>query len=141
MSDAIAKDIATIIKGIFDAFMNHTPGGIEDHMDPESTIWDVFTPHLIRGKAERDKFHADDQAQMQARGALTLTVEPPVVDSWGDTALARYYLNFAYQPPNATKGRVRITNVFRFKGGKWWIVHHHEGMVPTGVPPIGEKKA
>jgi ketosteroid isomerase-like protein len=140
MSDAIAREITGIIRGIFDAFQNHTPGGIEGHMDPSATVWDVFTPHLIRGRAERDKFHADDQQQMQARGKLTMTIEDPVVDAWDTTALARYYLNFEYQPPNATKGRVRITNVFRRKGDKWWIVHHHEGLVPTGVPPITEKK-
>jgi len=140
MTDATAKEIKSIIKGMFDAFQNHTPGGIEDHMDPNATIWDVFTPHLIRGKAERDKFHAEDQTQMQARGALTMKIEDPVIDSWDDTAIARYYLDFSYEPPNATKGRVRITNVFHRKGGKWWIVHHHEGIVPTGVPPTNEKK-
>ncbi len=140
MSDAIAREITAIIRGIFDAFQNHTPGGIEGQMDPNATVWDVFTPHLIRGKAERDKVHADDQQQMLARGKLTMTIEDPVVDAWDTTALARYYLNFEYQPPNATKGRVRITNVFRRRGDKWWIVHHHEGLVPTGVPPITEKK-
>src|SRR5688572_12834972 len=134
MTDATVKEINGIIKGIFDAFQNHTPGGIEDHMDVDATVWDVFTPHLIRGKAERDKFHADDQTQMQARGALTMKIEQPVIDAWDNTAIARYFLDFSYQPPNATKGRVRITDVFHRKNGKWLIVHHHEGMVPTGVP-------
>jgi ketosteroid isomerase-like protein len=104
-------------------------------------VWDVFTPHLIRGKAERDKFHADDQAQMQARGPLTMTIEDMVVDAWDDTALARFYLNFKYLPPNPAEGRVRITDVFRRVNGRWKIVHHHEGLVPTGIPPITEKKA
>ena len=57
----------------------------------------------------------------------------------GDTALARYYLNFAYAPPNAASGRIRITDVLRRFDGRWKIVHHHEGLVPTGVPPITEK--
>jgi len=135
---SVEKEIADIIKGVFQAFENHSPDGIETHMHPDVTVWDVFTPQLIRGKAERDKFHQDDQAQMQARGPLTLKIEEPVVDAWGDAAIARYYLEFDYQPPNAAQGRVRITNVFRKVDDRWLIVHHHEGLVPTGIPPITE---
>lgn len=135
---ADTQAIANIIKGVFKAFENHSPEGIEEHMHPDVTVWDVFTPQLIRGKEEREKFHRDDQAQMQARGPLTLKLEEPVVDSWGDSAIARYYLEYDYQPPNAAQGRVRITNVFRRIDGRWLIVHHHEGLVPTGIPPITE---
>jgi ketosteroid isomerase-like protein len=137
-TDSTAAEIATIIKGIFNAFADHDPDGIDSHMHPDSTVWDVFTPHLIRGQAERDAFHAEDQKQMQARGPLTLKVEEPVVNAWGDTAIALYYLEYSYEPPNAASGRVRITDVFRKVEGKWMIVHHHEGTVPKGIPPITE---
>ena len=59
----VNQEIAGIIKGIFAAFEDHEPGGIEAHMHPDATVWDVFTPHLIRGTEEREKFHADDQKQ------------------------------------------------------------------------------
>ena len=137
-SNSDKEEIRSIIEKIFKAFENHSPGGIEDHVHPEVTIWDVFTPQLIRGKKERDKFHADDQSQMQARGQLTLSIEDPLVDVWKDIAIARYYLNFKYAPPNATKGRVRITDVFRRSDTGWLIAHHHEGMVPEGIPPIAD---
>ncbi|NQV79069.1 MAG: nuclear transport factor 2 family protein, partial [Alphaproteobacteria bacterium] len=48
------------------------------------------------------------------------------------------YLEFDYQPPNPANCRVRITNVFRKIDGRWLIVHHHEGLVPTGIPPIAD---
>lgn len=134
----VQAEITAIIKGIFSAFEEHDPDGIEGHMHPDSTVWDVFTPQLIRGTAEREKFHAEDQEQMQARGPLTLTVGDPEVSSWGDTALAMYYLNYSYEPPNPAEGQVRITDVFRKIDNKWMIVHHHEGAVPTGIPPITE---
>ena len=132
----VAQEITAIIKGIFTAFEDHDPDGIEGHMHPDATVWDVFTPHLIRGTEEREKFHADDQKQMQARGPLTLSIDEPVVDTWADTAIARYYLSYKYEPPNAAEGQVRITDVFRKINGKWMIVHHHEGAVPTGIPPL-----
>ncbi len=134
-----AKEIAAIIKGIFTAFEDHDPDSIEGHMHPDATVWDVFTPQMIRGIEERKKFHEDDQKQMLARGPLSLNIEEPEVDAWEDTALACYYLNYTYQPPNAAEGRVRITDVFRRIDGKWLIVHHHEGTVPTGPPPITEQ--
>ena len=138
MTDSTEQQLATIIRSIFDAFAAHESGVIEQHMDPDATVWDVFTPQLIRGPEEREKFHADDQAQMQARGPLTLNIDDPVIDVWGDMAIARYYLNFSYEPPNATDGEIRITDVFCRRDDLWVIVHHHEGMVPTGVPPIDE---
>ncbi len=133
------QEIAAIIKSIFAAFDEHDPGGIETHMHPDSTVWDVFTAPLIRGSEERKKFHKADQSQMQARGTLSYEISEPVVDVWGtDTAIAKYYLSFEYQPPNATSGTVRITDVMRMIDGRWQVVHHHEGMVPEGVPPIDE---
>ena len=136
----VTNEIKKIINEIFIAFEEHKPEGIEKHMHPNVTIWDVFTPQLIRGQKERDKFHADDQEQMQARGPLQLSIEDPVIDSWNEVVIARYYLNFVYLPPNATQGRVRITDVFRKVGAHWLIVHHHEGIVPEGIPSISEKK-
>jgi len=58
----------------------------------------------------------------------------PFVDVWGDVAVARYLLEFEYQPPGALIGTVRITDVLRRIDGRWLIVHHHEGLVPAGPP-------
>jgi ketosteroid isomerase-like protein len=139
--EAAEKEIADIIKGIFAAFDNHDPEGIEGHMHPESTVWDVFTPDLIRGVDERNKFHEDDQKQMQARGTLSYEISDPIVDLWGDdTAIAKFYLTFEYQPPNATSGKVRITDVLQRIDGRWMVVHHHEGLIPEGVPPTDDPK-
>jgi ketosteroid isomerase-like protein len=128
--------IEAVIRGIFDNFAAHRSDDIESALDADCTIWDVFQPDLIRGTAERERFHESDQAQMQARGKLTMTIDTPLTDVWGDTALARYRLSFTYEPPNATEGVVRISDVLRRKNGKWVVVHHHEGMVPGGIPPI-----
>lgn len=126
-----AQDVEAVIRGIFRDFMEHKPGSIEARQHDDCTVWDVFTPELIRGVEERKKFHAKDQAQMKARGPLSLVVEDSiVVDAWDNTAIARYYVSFAYQPPNATEGRVRITSVFRKIEGRWLMIHHHEGLVP-----------
>jgi ketosteroid isomerase-like protein len=128
--------IIQIIEKMFRDFLEHRPEGVEAALHEDCTVWDVFVPQLIQGKENRIRYHAEDQAQSQARGALTLDIEEPVISVWGDTALARYYLHFDYQPPNAISGSVRISSVFRREAGRWQIVHHHEGMVPAGVPAV-----
>jgi len=136
MSKTAENEIMAVIDTMFRDFTEHRPEGVEDALHEECTVWDVFVPHLIQGKENRVRYHAEDQAQSQARGPLTLRVDSPVISVWGDTALARYYVHFDYQPPNAVKGSVRISSVLRKENGRWQIVHHHEGMVPAGVPAI-----
>ena len=132
------KEIERAIRKMFREFSEHRPEGVEDALHPDCTVWDVFLPQLIQGKQDRVRYHAADQAQSQSRGPLTMTIDSPVISVWGDTALARYYLNFRYDPPNAVTSAVRITSVFRREGERWLIVHHHEGTVPAGVPPTDE---
>lgn len=136
MTSSAEQQVETVIREMFRAFIEHRPEDIEAALHTDCTVWDVFVPHLIQGKANRVKYHAADQAQSQARGALTLDVESFVISVWGDTALARYYIRFHYAPPNPVEGTVRITTVLRCEEGKWLIVHHQEGMVPAGIPPI-----
>jgi ketosteroid isomerase-like protein len=139
MSTTPEREVAAHIRAMFAHFTEHRPDQIEASLHQDCTVWDVFVPELIMGKENRVRYHAADQAQSQARGPLTLTVDEPVTTVWGDTALARYYVRFKYEPPNAVEGVVRITSVLRRENGRWLIVHHHEGMLPGGVPPTNER--
>ena len=133
------NDVDTIeqrIRTMFDSFVGHDAGAVESALHQDCTVWDVFVPELIEGEAARLAYHQADQAQSQARGTLDLRVEMLRTDVWGDFALSRYIVRFDYQPPNPTSGVVRITTVLRRLEGKWVIVHHQEGMMPNGVPPL-----
>ncbi|MSO66084.1 MAG: DUF4440 domain-containing protein [Alphaproteobacteria bacterium] len=133
------KEIVRMIKANFDAFAAHSIETMRTMDHPDSTIWDMFEPELFIGEEGRARFRRNDVGQSKRRGKLTINVEDPVVvDIWENTALARYYLNFRYQPPNAMANRVRITDVFQRVDGKWLRRHHHEGTIPTGVPPTTE---
>jgi ketosteroid isomerase-like protein len=133
-AEADAGAVAEVIRGVFQAFGDGRVDRIEDALAEDCTIWDVFTPQLIRGRKERARFHAADQAQMRARGPLIWKVGEPLIDVWGDTAVARYLLEFEYRPPRAFAGIVRITDLLRRIDGRWLIVHHHEGLLPAGPP-------
>ena len=130
------RDVVALVHRIFDSYLQFDPELLEQCDAPECTIWDLFEPDLVRGgAAARAEFRQKDMSESQQRGPLTIDIEEPVVDVWGDFAVARYYLDYEFQPPGALRGRVRITTVARRIDGEWRRVHHQEGQVPTGRPP------
>lgn len=140
MSDLHAE-IETAIRSIYGAFLQFDADAIERGDADDCTVWDVWYPDLVRGKAARAAFRAEDMAAAKRRGPLRINLEPPVVTFHGNVAIARYYLDFAFEPPNATSGRVRVTTVFErdpTAPAGWRRLHHHEGMMPTGRPPFTE---
>ena len=129
--------VTQLVKRIFDSYLKFDPELLDQCDAPECTIWDLFEPDLVRGgSAGRAEFRKKDMADSQKRGPLSIEIEEPVVDVWGDVAVARYYLNYQFEPPGALAGRVRITTVARRMEGEWRRVHHHEGAVPAGRPPL-----
>ena len=124
------KEIERIIYSIFNAFQAGETNKIEDFLHENATVWDVFTPDLIRGKEQLEEFHKKDQEQKNSRGALSIDIEKPLITVRENSAIALYYLNFSYEKPNEISGRVRITDIFSRDGTGWKIIHHHEGMVP-----------
>lgn len=137
MSDDAAQ-IEALIRGIFESFTAHKPEDIAARTHKDYTVWDVFVPELIIGHDAQKTYREADQRQSKARGKLTIDIETPHINVWGDFAIARYYLNFVYEPPYPISGKVRITTVLLREDGRWKTVHHHEGMVPTGVPAYSD---
>lgn len=129
--------VAELVRKIYASYLQYDPALLERCDAPECTIWDLFEPHLVRGgNAARAEFRKKDMADSQRRGRLTIDIDEPIVDVWGDFAVARYYLSYEFKPPGALKGRVRVTTVARRVDGEWRRVHHHEGAVPTGRPGL-----
>ncbi len=139
VAEAIKKEIAEIIRLVYSAALeSHDADDTDQPFHDDATLWDAFEPSLYIGKEERMEFHNLDQEQLKGRGPLTMNLEEPIVTAWSDTAIARYHLDYAFEPPNAHAGRIRITDVFRRIDDRWMIMHHHEGKVPSGFPPISE---
>ena len=63
------KEIERIIYSIFNAFKAGETNKIEDFLHDDATVWDVFTPDLIRGKEQLEEFHKRDQQQKNSRDA------------------------------------------------------------------------
>jgi ketosteroid isomerase-like protein len=129
-NDAAKAEILGLIRSVFEAVTRHDVEAVLAILHPDTTVWDYRTPGMVRGHDHHRQVLNAGQANMTDRGPPTFTVEDPIIDVWGDTAVARFYLSYEYKPPNPVSGRVRITDVFRRSGGRWLRMHHHEGVEP-----------
>ena len=137
-SDSLASDkqaVADLVRRIFASYQKFDPDLLELCDAPDCTLWDLFEPELVHGgSSARAQFREKDMSDSQKRGPLTIEIEEPLVDVWGDVAVARYYLNYAFAPPGELSGHVRITTVARKIDGEWRRAHHHEGVVRRDDP-------
>ena len=134
------KAVVQLVHRVFNSYQQFDPELLDQCDAPECTIWDLFEPDLVRGgSSARAEFRKKDMSDSRQRGPLSINIEAPVVDVWGDFAVARSYLDYAFKPPGALEGRVRITTVARRIDGEWRRLHHHEGIVPTGRPPLTDQ--
>ncbi|MCS6802881.1 MAG: hypothetical protein RMM58_11875 [Chloroflexota bacterium] len=134
MSD-LRAEFEAAVRYSYGSFLQFDPEAIERGDADDGAVWHGWFLDPVRGKAGR----ADDIAAAKRRGPLRLDLEPPVVTFHGNVAIARYYLDFAFAPPNATSGRVWVTPVFERDPSApagWRRLHRHEGMVPAGRPPL-----
>ena len=129
------KAVASLVRRIYDSYLQFDPALLEQCDTDDCTIWDLFEPQLVRGGPRaRAEFRNKDMTDSKRRGELTIDIEEPIVDGWDDVAFARYYLAYEFKPPGALQGQVRVTTIARRIDGEWRRVHHHEGVVPTGRP-------
>ncbi len=111
---------------IYAGFLAGDRSRIDSHLHPQGTFWDSAEAELIRGKAELDAARHRRPPAAGAPVVVELTAVDPVVDVWGDTALARHWLTVRFEDGTPSPESVRVTTVWRFTDGSWLAVHNHE---------------
>jgi ketosteroid isomerase-like protein len=123
--DPEAERVWAAITAIYGAFLRGDRGAIDGHLSAEATIWDSEHIPLVRGKAELDAMR--DARPADGPTPTGLVAIDPVIDVFGDVALARHVLvaTFADRPEQ----RIRNTSVWRLLDGRWLCVHNHEDVL------------
>ena len=134
-SDTDIADVRSVLEAVWRHFAEQDPEAMLDLLHDSCTIWDIFQPALVTRSSLADYVRKDFD-QSAARGRLSYAMSDFTIDVWDDTALARFYLTYDYQPPNPAAGTGRITVVLRRFPAGWRLVHVHEGQVPAGIPPV-----
>ncbi len=121
MTSSVQIEIQRELDDMYDAFQQRDWERFNVHLDPAVTAWESHLPEMIYGQAQLDAYRASRPAPpaLSSFGAVGLEVE-----SWGETALARYSL-VGVDAGTAVERRSRVTEVFRRNADRWVIVHRH----------------
>lgn len=125
-SDA-KNQIINLLDSMYDAYQRRDWDLFNSHLDPSVTAWESHLPDLIKGQTQLDE-HRNSRATPRPLSSLTATNH--LVDDWNDTALVRYLL-IAVDEETAITLTSRITEVLRWNGSRWKIVHRHAEYLPT----------
>lgn len=120
-----AESIWSTINAIYDAFLVGDRSTIDSAIDEDATVWDSSHAPLLRGKRELDAVR--DARPSDGHRPTELVATDPVIDVWGDVALARHVLVARYE--GQADQRIRNTSAWRRKDARWVCVHNHEDLL------------
>lgn len=133
--DEAAQRIWAATLDIYAGFLAGDRARIDAHLHPDATFWDTDEAELICGlaalDAARDRRPAGDAPAAGAAAVVALDAADPVIDVWGEVALARHWVSARFAGDAAASQDVRVTTVWRLVDGTWLAVHNHEDVRAT----------
>lgn len=133
--NVVAQSIWAATLDIYDGFLTGDRARIDAHLHPEATFWDSAEAELIQGRAAldaaRDRRPAVADAAAASSVVVALDAADPVIDVWGDVALARHWVTVRFAGDAVAAEDVRVTTVWRLVDGRWLAVHNHEDVWAT----------
>ena len=130
---AAAADIWAATLDIYAGFLAGDRPRIDAHLHPDGTFWDSEEAELIQGEtalqATRDRRPVAQDPATPA--VVALDAADPVIDVWGDVALARHWVTVRFADDRADPQDVRVTTVWRRVDGRWLAAHNHEDVRAT----------
>lgn len=124
--DGAAQRIWAATLDIYDGFLSADRARIDGHLDPDVTLWDTDEAELIIGLPALNAVRDLRPAHPAGPAVVALEAVDPVIDVWGDVALARHWLTVRFADDAALPQDVRVTAVWRLVDGRWRAVHNHE---------------
>lgn len=113
------------VNAIYAAYLAGDRAAIDAHIADDATLWDSAHEPLVRGKAEREGLR--DARPADGPTPAVLRASDPVIDVYGDVAVARHLLTVVYE--SQPEARIRNTGGWRKIDGRWQVVHNHEDVL------------
>lgn len=129
-----ARQIKEALTDMYSAFLESDWERFNAHVDPTVTAWETHLEEMIRGSDGLDDYRRTRPAPQKLS---YLRASDHLIDTWGDTSLVRYLLTGASAADPAQTRHSRVTEVFRWDGRAWRIVHRHSERLAPGrtAPP------
>jgi len=131
--DEAAAQIIADLDDMYAAFMTADWDRFNVHVDPTVTAWETHLPDMILSQAGLDEYRASRPAPQKL---ASFGAHDHRIDTWGDTSVARYLLSGLSDTVPAVARQSRVTEVFRWDGSRWRIVHRHSERLSGAVAPL-----
>jgi ketosteroid isomerase-like protein len=133
MTDDARQQIWAAVRDMYDGFLAGDRERIDRHILPEATIWDSEAPALAHGLAGLAAIRAARPTAGESPVVKSIDTYQPVIDVWGDVAVARYVFAVCFADPQRPTEVLRNTGVWRRVDGVWRVAHNHEDPLPAAV--------
>jgi ketosteroid isomerase-like protein len=126
MSSADQQAVWAATLEVYQGFLTDDRPRIDVNLHPDGTFWDSEEGEMICGRTELDAARDRRPASGDSPAVVALDAVDPMIDVWGDTALARHWVTVRFAGDLLPAQSVRVTAVWRRREGRWLAVHNHE---------------
>ena len=131
MSVDDTSQIWNAILDMYDAYLAGDRARSNSHIAEDVTLWDTEHEPLVSTLAGLDALRDSRPDPGDGPKVVGVHAKDPVIDVWGDVALARHTFTVEFDSPSVPVERVRNTSVWRRRDGRWLVVHNHEDVLPA----------
>lgn len=120
---------------MYDHYLNADRPAADSFIHDDCTMWDSENPRLHRGLAALNEIRNARPEGGGPEGVSELAAVLPVIDVWGDVAVAKHILIVEFVDGSPTE-QIRNTGVWRRVDGRWMMFHNHEDVLPASTPSL-----
>jgi len=128
--DADQKYIWNGVLTMYEGFIEKDRPKIDQFINEDCTVWDSHERDMAFGIKGLNEVRGRRPNDPSAPRVQKIDATDPVINIFGDFAVARHYLTVSYENNSAPTREIRNTGVWkRFPQG-WQLVHNHEDQLP-----------
>jgi ketosteroid isomerase-like protein len=115
---------------MYEGFIEKDRPKIDQFINEDCTVWDSSERDLAFGLKGLNEVRARRPQDDSAPKVEKIDATDPVINIYGDFAVARHYLKVIYQSNSSPTREVRNTGVWKKFDKGWQLVHNHEDELP-----------
>lgn len=111
---------------MYEGFTEKNRPKIDQFINEDCTVWDSSERDMAFGLKGLNEVRGRRPNDTNAPQVEKIDASDPVIDIYGDFAVARHYLKVVYKNNSSPTREVRNTGVWRKFPQGWQLIHNHE---------------
>ena len=115
---------------MYEGFIEKNRPKIDVYINEDCTVWDSSERDMAFGIKGLNEVRERRPSDPSAPQVQSIDASDPVIDVFGDFAIARHYFKVVYKDNSSPTREVRNTGIWRKFPQGWQIIHNHEDELP-----------